>query len=172
MNTQVFLRIGLSIIIYLVLQVFFLRNLVIFDIAFCFVYISVILFLPGSTSTTSALVIALIIGLLVDLFYNTAGLHASASLVVAYLRGFILKYLFPSRGLDNEIVVSLSDMGVERFIRYIVIMTFIHHTYLFFVEVGSLTFFTHTLIKILASVVFSSIVIFLMHVYLRSLNVA
>lgn len=171
MNTQVVIKIVLSIIIYTLLQVFFLKNLVIFDVAFCFVYISVILFLPGSTSTTVSLFIAFFTGLFIDMFYNTGGLHASASLVIAYSRNFILKFLFPSKGLDNEIVVSLADMGTQRFIRYILIMTLIHHSYLFLVEAGSLHFFFHTLLKIVASVLFSSTVIFLVHTYLRNLRI-
>ncbi len=170
MNSQAILRIGGSIIIYTLLQVFILRNLVFFDVAFCFVYISVVLFLPSSTPMSTALIIAFLTGIMVDMFYNTAGLHASAALIVAFIRGFILKVLFPSRGLENEIVISVEGMGVERFIRYIVIMTFLHHTYLFFVEAGTLNFFLNTALKILASVMFSSVVIFLLHIYLKSLR--
>lgn len=170
MNSQAILRIGGSIIIYTLLQVFILRNLVFFDVAFCFVYISVVLFLPSTTPMSTALIIAFLTGIMVDMFYNTAGLHASAALIVAFIRGFILKVLFPSRGLENEIVISVEGMGVERFIRYIVIMTFLHHTYLFFVEAGTLNFFLNTALKILASVMFSSVVIFLLHIYLKSLR--
>ncbi|MBX2953275.1 MAG: hypothetical protein KF870_12280 [Leadbetterella sp.] len=170
MNTQTILKIAASIIIYTLLQVFILRNLVFFDVAFCFVYISVILFLPSTTPTSTALLIAFVTGILVDMFYNTAGLHASAAVMIAFIRGFILKVLFPSRGLENEIVISVEGMGVERFIRYIVILTFIHHTYLFFLEAGTFNFFLNTSLKILASVMFSSIVIFLLHVYLKSLR--
>lgn len=170
MNSQAILRIGGSIIIYTLLQVFILRNLVFFDVAFCFVYISVVLFLPSTTPMSTALIIAFLTGIMVDMFYNTAGLHASAALIVAFIRGFILKVLFPSRGLENEIIISVEGMGVERFIRYIVIMTFLHHTYLFFVEAGTLNFFLNTALKILASVMFSSVVIFLLHIYLKSLR--
>jgi hypothetical protein len=169
-NSQAILRIGGSIIIYTLLQVFILRNLVFFDVAFCFVYISVVLFLPSTTPMSTALIIAFLTGIMVDMFYNTAGLHASAALIVAFIRGFILKVLFPSRGLENEIIISVEGMGVERFIRYIVIMTFLHHTYLFFVEAGTLNFFLNTALKILASVMFSSVVIFLLHIYLKSLR--
>lgn len=170
MNTPTLVRIAASVIIYTLLQVFILRNLVFFDVAFCFVYISVILFLPSTTATSTALLIAFVTGILVDMFYNTAGLHASAIVMIAFIRGFILKVLFPSRGLENEIIISVEGMGVERFIRYIVILTFIHHTYLFFLEAGTFTFFLNTSLKILSSVMFSSMVIFLLHVYLKSLR--
>ncbi len=170
MNTQSILKIAGSIVIYLILQVFILRNLVFFDVAFCFVYLSVIIFLPSNTPTSTALIIAFLTGLAVDMFYNTAGLHASALLLVAFVRGFVLKVLFPSRGLENEIVISVEGMGIERFVRYIVVMTFIHNLYLFFLEAGSFNFFLNTSLKVIATLVFSSIVTFLIHVNLKSLQ--
>jgi hypothetical protein len=106
----------------------------------------------------------------VDLFYNTAGLHASASLLLAFLRNYIIKVLFPTKGLDNELLISLEGMGMERFIRYIIILTFIHHFYLFFLEAGSPKYFLNTSLKVVASVMFTSVVTFLLHVYFKSLQ--
>ncbi|MCD8538747.1 MAG: hypothetical protein LRY55_02535 [Leadbetterella sp.] len=98
MNTQTILKIAASVIIYTLLQVFILRNLVFFDVAFCFVYISVILFLPSATPTSTALVIAFITGILVDMFYNTAGLHASAAVMIAFIRGLYPESTFSQPG--------------------------------------------------------------------------
>ncbi|MCP9766573.1 hypothetical protein EGI22_01550 [Lacihabitans sp. LS3-19] len=170
MNTQTLFKIIGTVALYLFLQVFIVRNLVFFDVAFCFVYISIILFLPSNTPVSAVLLIAFITGLIVDMFYNTAGLHASAALLLAYLRIYIIKILFPTKGLETDLVISLDGMGMERFIRYIVILTFIHHFYLFFLEAGSLKFFLNTSLKVVASVLFTSIVTFLLHVYFKSLQ--
>jgi rod shape-determining protein MreD len=169
-NTQTFLKILGSIIIYLFLQIFVVRNLVFFDVAFCFLYISVILFFPNNLPLSAILVLAFLIGLTVDLFYNTAGLHASATLLIAYLRTYILKVLFPSRNLEGDVVISLDGMGTERFIRYIIVLTFVHHLYLFFLEAGSLSFFLNTSLKVVSSVIFTSVVVFLLHIYFKSLQ--
>lgn len=126
--------------------------------------------MPSSMRISLFLAIAFLIGLFVDLFYDTAGIHASASLVIAGVRNYILKVLFPSKGLENEVVVSIEGMGTERFIRYIIIMTFIHHLYLFFLEAGGFQFFLNTSLKVVASVMFSSMVIFLLHVYFKGLQ--
>jgi hypothetical protein len=159
-----------TIALYLFLQVFIVRNLVFFEVAFCFVYVSIILFLPSNTPVSVVLLIAFLTGLSVDLFYNTAGLHASASLLLAFLRNYIIKVLFPTKGLDNELLISLEGMGMERFIRYIIILTFIHHFYLFFLEAGSPKYFLNTSLKVVASVMFTSVVTFLLHVYFKSLQ--
>lgn len=170
MNTQALIKIIGTVFLYLFIQLFVVRNLVFFDLAFCFVYISVILFLPNNISISALLLIAFLIGLLVDMFYNTAGIHASACLFIAFLRSYILKVLFPTRGLETELVISVDGMGMERFIRYVIIMTFIHHSYLFFVEAGSFHFFLNTSLKIVGSVLFTSLVIFLFHIYFKSLQ--
>jgi rod shape-determining protein MreD len=169
-NTQSLFKIIGTVILYLFLQVFIVRNLVFFEVAFCFVYISVILFMPSNTPVSVLLLVAFIIGLFVDLFYNTAGMHASATVLIAYLRSYLIKVLFPTKGLDTELVISLDGMGMERFIRYIVILTFVHHLFLFFVEAGSFQFFLNTSLKVVASVMFTSLVTFLLHVYFKSLQ--
>lgn len=170
MNSQSLFKIIGTIALYLFLQVFIVRNLVFFEVAFCFVYVSIILFLPSNTPVSVVLLIAFLAGLSVDLFYNTAGLHASASLLLAFLRNYIIKVLFPTKGLDNELLISLEGMGMERFIRYIIILTFIHHFYLFFLEAGSPKYFLNTSLKVVASVMFTSVVTFLLHVYFKSLQ--
>ncbi|WP_238807662.1 hypothetical protein [Emticicia aquatica] len=103
--------------------------------------------------------ISFLIGLLVDIFYNTAGVHASACVAVGYLRSYIIKFLFPTKGVENEIVISLKDMGAERFVRYVAILTIIHHSMLFFVEAGGFQFFLITVLKIICSVVFTTFMI-------------
>lgn len=170
MSTQSLIKILGAIVLYLFLQVFVVRNLVFFDVGFCFLYISVILFLPNTVPVSGILVIAFLVGLVIDIFSNTAGLHASASVLIAFLRSYILKILFPTRGLETELVISLEGLGTERFIRYIVIMTFTHHLYLFFIEAGTIQFFLNTSLKVVSSVLFTSLVVFLMHIYLKSLQ--
>jgi hypothetical protein len=169
-NTQSIIKVLGAVLLYLFLQVFVVRNLVFFDVAFCFVYISIILFIPNTMPISALLLIAFLVGILVDMFYNTAGLHAGACVFIAYLRSYILKILFPAKGLDNEVVISLEGLGTERFIRYIVILTFLHHLFLFFVETGTLFNFLNTSLKIVASVLFTSLIVFLLHIYFKSLQ--
>jgi hypothetical protein len=170
MNTQTILKIVGSVVLYLLLQILLIRNLVIFDVAFCFVYISIILFIPAEMPTGWLLLIAFLLGLGVDMFYNTAGIHASATVLIAYLKPYILKVLFPTKSIENEIVITMKGMGSERFIRYVIVMTFIHHLFLFFVEAGNFSFFLITILKVIASVIFSTIMIILLNTFFKSLQ--
>ncbi|CAH0997098.1 hypothetical protein EMA8858_03235 [Emticicia aquatica] len=159
MNSQTVIKLVLTFVIYLILQIVVIRNFVFFDVAFCFVYIACILLLPDEIAPIWVIMISFLIGLLVDIFYNTAGVHASACVAVGYLRSYIIKFLFPTKGVENEIVISLKDMGAERFVRYVAILTIIHHSMLFFVEAGGFQFFLITVLKIICSVVFTTFMI-------------
>lgn len=170
MNTKTSLKILGSVLLYLLLQILLFRNLVIFDVAFCFVYISIILFIPAEIPTGWLLLIAFLLGLGVDMFYNTAGIHASSIVLIAYLKSYILKVLFPTKSIENEIVISIKGMGTERFIRYVIVMTFIHHLFLFFIEAGNFNFFLITILKVIASVIFSTLMIILLNTFFKSLQ--
>jgi uncharacterized membrane protein YoaK (UPF0700 family) len=139
-----------------VLQLLVLRNFVLFDLGFCFLYIACILLLPDEIDPIWVILISFLVGLLVDIFYNTAGVHASASVLTAYLRSYVLRFLFPTKGSENEVAISLREMGGERFIRYVIILTIVHHSMLFFVEAGGFQFFLITLLKIICSVIFTT----------------
>jgi hypothetical protein len=166
MNSQTVIRLVLTFVIYLILQIVVIRNFVFFDVAFCFVYIACILLLPDEISPIWVILISFLIGLLVDIFYNTAGIHASASVLIGYLRGYIIKFLFPTKGVENEVVITLKDMGAERFVRYVAVLTLIHHSTLFFVEAGGFQFFLITILKIICSVVFTTFMIIILQ-YVR-----
>ncbi|GAB2615170.1 hypothetical protein GCM10027035_09650 [Emticicia sediminis] len=166
MNSQTVIKLVLTFVIYLVLQIVVLRNFVFFDVAFCFVYIACILLLPDEVDPIWVILISFLIGLLVDIFYNTAGVHASASVMIGYLRGYIIKFLFPTKGVENDITISLKDMGGERFVRYVAILTIIHHSMLFFVEAGGFQFFLITVLKIICSVIFTTFLIIILQ-YVR-----
>jgi hypothetical protein len=166
MNSQTVIRLVLTFVIYLILQIVVIRNFVFFDVAFCFVYIACILLLPDEIDPIWVILISFLIGLLVDIFYNTAGIHASASVLIGYMRGYIIKFLFPTKGVENEVVITLKDMGAERFVRYVAVLTLVHHSMLFFVEAGGFQFFLITILKIICSVVFTTFMIIILQ-YVR-----
>ena len=166
MNSQTVIKLVLTFVIYLVLQIVVLRNFVFFDVAFCFVYIACILLIPDEIDPIWVILISFLIGLFVDIFYNTAGVHASASVMIGYLRGYIIKFLFPTKGVENDVTISLKEMGGERFVRYVAILTIIHHSMLFFVEAGGFQFFLITVLKIICSVIFTTFLIIILQ-YVR-----
>ena len=92
MSLREAIQYSLMVILYLLLQIFFMRNMVLFNYAFCFVYIAGILILPAEISRMYLLFIGFAVGFTVDIFSNTFGMHAAATVLIAYLRPFLIHY--------------------------------------------------------------------------------
>jgi hypothetical protein len=154
--------------LYVVLQILIVRNLVLFDYAFCFVYIAAIILLPYELSMTACLLIAFATGIVVDTFYNTLGIHAAASVLMAYCRPAVTRVLIEQPGQESRTELTLREMGTGPFFRYVLVMALIHHTALFFIEASSLTLIWPTLIRALASAVLTTISVVLIQFFTRN----
>ncbi|GAB3756585.1 hypothetical protein [Spirosoma pomorum] len=155
-------------VLYLALQILIARNLVLFDYAFCFVYIACILLLPTEISLTWTLLIAFATGVIVDIFYNTLGMHAAATVLMAYFRPLIVQSQIDVPGMESRLEFSLQGLGVATFFRYVLILALIHHSALFFIEASSLSLLLPTLIRIGASALFTTISIVLIQFFTRN----
>lgn len=158
----------LLFVLYLTLQILLARNVVLFDYAFCFIYIACVLLLPNETSLTGLLIVAFITGIIVDTFYNTLGMHAAATVLMAYCRPLIVRTQIDVPGLESRIEFSLQELGVGAFFRYVFILALIHHTALFFIEASSLTLLVPTLIRVGASTLLTTVSIVLIQFFTRN----
>jgi hypothetical protein len=152
---------------YLLLQIFFVRQLVLFNYAFCFVYIAAIALLPFEIPLITLLGLAFGAGMFVDIFYNTIGANAAAMVLIAFLRPTIIRFLTPQRGYDERQVLSINSMGLTWFITYIGILTFIHHLVLFSLEASDFGLFLPVLLKVICSTIFTTGVIVITQFFRR-----
>jgi hypothetical protein len=157
MNRSVIIN-GISFVIYLFFQVIILKNSVLFGSAFCFLYIGYLLLLPVETNPLWLMFIGFGMGLFIDMFYDSAGIHASASVAVMYLRNFWLTRVTPQGGYDNGAVPGLASDGLQWFLIYATPMVFVHHALLFFIEAGGFQYFGFTLMKVIFSTLYTMIV--------------
>jgi hypothetical protein len=164
MNRSVIIN-GISFVIYLFFQVIILKNSVLFGSAFCFLYIGYLLVLPVETNPLWLMLIGFGMGLFIDMFYDSVGIHASASVAIMYLRNFWLMRVTPQGGYDNGAVPSIAADGIQWFLIYATPMVFVHHMLLFFIEVGGFQYFGYTLLRIIFST-FYTIVAMLIVQYL------
>ncbi len=155
-------------ILYVLLQILLVRNLVLFDFGFCFIYVAAIILLPYETSLTLLLLSAFVTGIVVDTFYNTLGIHAAATVLMAYLRPVIIRVQMAPGVQDLRIVFSLQALGLWPFVRYVFVLVLIHHTALFFIEAGSLSLLLPTLARIAASTLFTTVSIVLINFFTRN----
>lgn len=158
MNRNSFL-IPVSFVLYLLLQILLFRRLVLFDSAFCFMYIGFLLFLPMEWSVVYLLLAGFTTGLLVDIFQNSAGLHAGATVLVAFIRNGWLRIITPQGGYESS--GSFRHPGVLWLLSYLVPLVFVHQIVLFFTEAGTFRLFGLTLGRVVLSSLYTILILFL-----------
>jgi rod shape-determining protein MreD len=142
-------------LVYLFLQVMLLKNFVLFNTAFCFLYVMFILLLPIETNTLALMVMGFLLGFLIDIFYDSLGIHASSLVLIAFLRNYYLNAITPQGGYDAGVAPNLAANGILWFLVYTVPLIFLHHFALFFVEAGGFSIFWYTMLKVIASLMFT-----------------
>lgn len=95
-------------------------------------YILFILLFPIGDNRASLLFTSFLLGLSIDMFANSGGMHAAACLCIAYMRPWVLQSIFGIAYEYNAVKVSSAAYG-ERLL-FIGIMIFAHHLILFSLE--------------------------------------
>lgn len=98
------------------------------------IYPLFILMLPFDTRPIVLMLLAFILGIGVDFFMNTFGLHASAAVLVAYIRPELYRLFAPRDGYDILMQPTAESMGYKWFIYVTSITILIHHLWFFFLE--------------------------------------
>lgn len=124
-----------------------------------FIYILFILSLPVKYPRSAVLLMAFIIGLVIDTFSNTMGLHAAACVVMAFVRPAVLKIMAPRDGYEPETAISAGELGFTWFLAYASLLTLVHHLVLFYIEVFRFSEFLTTFSRVILSTLASVIVI-------------
>ncbi len=118
-----------------------------------------ILLLPFRTSTPMVILLAFAMGLSVDLFYNSPGVHASASVFTGFFRGFILSQMEPRGGYNMNFSPTKERMGINWFLRYAMLLMVGHIFFYFSVEVFTYVYIIDVLLKTFFSFILSMIFI-------------
>lgn len=148
--------------IFLVLfQIFILNNIVFLGYVNPYLYILFILLLPFDTPKWLLLISAFILGLVIDIFMHTMGMNIAATLLVAWVRPGLIRALSAGKEIEPGMKPGVRDFGFGWFFWYALVLTFLHHLSLFYLEIFKFTHFFQTLIKVLISTAFTVIIIIL-----------
>lgn len=137
------------------IQVFLLKNISLYDLSTPYLYILFILLLPFETPNLLLFPLAFILGLTIDAFYDTPGLHTMACVLLAFVRILFISITVQKEGFDNEPEPTLSLMGFRWFFTYALILTLFHHFFLFILEVFRFSEIQYTLARALLSSIFT-----------------
>jgi rod shape-determining protein MreD len=141
------------------LQVFVLDHVHFLGFFLPVLYIYALLRWPADMSTSLVLIFGFFMGLSMDVFSNTPGLHASATTLIAFLRYPTLRLFVSKEDLGNK-DVSQDSLGIAAFWKYAVLLVVIHHTTLFLLESFSFVQGWLLLVKIPACCILTLLFIF------------
>lgn len=140
------------------LQVLLFNRLQIAGLCFPMVYILFLLNLPTRLPRWGEMLIGFTVGLLMDIWLNSLGVHIAACTAIAFLRPLLLSNLVQEMERVNGEVRSLSIGRIE-YIKCVVILTLIHHFIVFSLEAWSLQNRWIILLQIICSSIMTLIVI-------------
>lgn len=127
-----------------------------------YLYFLFILWLPFRMGRRTQLILAFALGFALDSFTKTYGLHSAPCVLIAYIRPFLINLLITRDGAElNYNEPSVQSMGFTPYFTYVTILTFVHHTLLFFLEALQTGGFFYFIIKSLFSTAVSLLLILL-----------
>jgi hypothetical protein len=155
MNSAVLVNIARFVLL-LAAQILIFNNLDFLGYINPFPYLLFIILYPVNGNKTGLLVASFFLGLILDMFCNSGGVHAAASLLLAYYRPYIFKFSF---GLSYEYqTVKLNDVLTPERFSFLAIAVVLHHFVLFILEVFRVSFLFEILLKTFVSTLFTLII--------------
>lgn len=150
-------------IIFILVQVYVLNQIPpLHQFIVPYLYFLFILWLPFNISRTGLLLVAFLFGLSLDYFGGRPGLHAAPCVLIAYLRPFLINLLISQEGQElNYAEPSVKSLGWAPYFLYVLVLTFIHHSYLVFVEWMEFDNILYFLGKVTATTAVSFLLIFI-----------
>lgn len=145
----------LWIVLALLFQVVLFNHLSVFG-GVALVYLIALLKMPVEINRNLQILAGFAVGLCVDIFCNTMGMHALAATTVMWLRIPIM-HLYVNAEDVKEGVPSFTLLGMAEFIRYALTLIALHCILLYCIEAFTLFNFLVLLSKIVISVLLSMV---------------
>jgi len=123
-----------------------------------YIYILFIALFPVKNNRIVLLLLSFLLGVTIDMFLDTGGIHAGACVFIAYVRPIILKSSFGMIYEHQTIRFDSVEFGSK--LTYFTLFTLLHHIVLFSLEIFSIS----KILLILQKTLFSSIFTILLSV--------
>lgn len=149
--TSIFSINTVRFVVLLLLQVLVFSNINFLGYINPHIYILFILLFPVKNNRMTIIFLSFLLGLSIDMFLDTGGINAAASVFIAYIRPVALKFSFGALYDHQSIKFSTTELGQR--ITYISILTVIHHFIFFSLEIFNFS----KILLILENTLYSSI---------------
>jgi rod shape-determining protein MreD len=154
-------------ILLLTVQIIIFNNINFLGYISPYPYLLFIILYPVNGNKYGLLLASFLLGIILDVFSNSGGIHTAASIVLAYYRPYLFKFSF---GISYEYqTIKLNDVLTPERFSFILLSVLIHHIILFVLETFQISFFWDILLRTLLSSAFT-ILICIIIIYLIKPN--
>lgn len=150
MNNNVTFALGLLLAV--VLQVLLFNHLSLFG-GVVFVYMLALMKMPLHVNQIVQIILGFLVGLIIDIFCNTHGMHALSACTVMLFRDKLF-HLYAGTDIKYD-DVNASRMGVSHYMRFAVTIFAFHALLIYFIEAFTLFNFFVIITKALISILLS-----------------
>lgn len=145
-------------IILVLIQVLVLNHISFLGYATPFLYIYFIIKIPIGTNRNLVLILAFILGIIIDIFCNTLGQNAAATVFAAFMRRPVQSLFFDREDFEH-FIPSISNLGIA-FMKYTIVIVFLHNLVLILISSFSYLDFNIILLRILSSTIMTTLLIY------------
>ena len=114
----------------MVLQVLLFDQLQLLGVCHPYIYILCLLMMPITLPHSVDMIIGAVVGLVMDVFCNSLGVHTAACILLMFIRPYLIGVIVNDKDRLNE-QITLRTIGMEALVKYVVILVLIHHLVLF-----------------------------------------
>ena len=146
-------------IVIMLLQVFLFDRLQFFGLCHPYIYVLCLLMMPITLRPSVDLCIGAGVGLMMDIFCNSLGIHMAACVLIMFIRRYLLGFFVNERDRLNE-QISLRAIGLIALLEYTVILVLLHHGLIFLLSAWSWHYIGMVILEtLISSIVTISVII-------------
>lgn len=145
-------------ILMMLLQVLLFDQLQLWGVCHPYIYILCLMMMPITLPHNVDMLIGAGVGLLMDVFCNSLGVHTAACILLMFIRPYLIGAIVNDKDRLNE-QISLRSIGMEALIKYVVILVLVHHLMVFMLAAWSWSHFGFVLLETLVSSIITCLII-------------
>jgi len=145
-------------VVVMLLQVLLFDQLQLWGVCHPYVYVLCLLMMPITLPHTVDMLIGAGVGLIMDVFCNSLGVHTASCILLMFIRPYLLGAFVNDTDRLNE-QISLRSIGMEAMIKYVAILVLIHHLTVFLLAAWSWSHIGFVLLETLVSSIVTILII-------------
>ena len=143
----------------MLLQVLLFDQLQLLGVCHPYIYILCLLMMPITLPHSADMVIGAVVGLIMDIFCNSLGVHTASCIFIMFIRPYLIGAIVNDKDRLNE-QITLRTLGMEALLKYVVILVLAHHLMVFLLAAWSWSHIGFVLMEtIVSSLITISIII-------------